>query len=127
MTDPGSVAARSQYALVLARNGKAAEADRVQTGSRQLEADAERIDQLIRGPLQTNLRDPSAPHEIGRIALRSGQLSEAVRWFEFALQIDPEYAPTHTELANYYHEMGNPILAARHRAFAQRGAAPGKQ
>ena len=37
-----------------------------------------------------------------------------------ALQADPDHVPTHRSLAAYYHEAGNPILAARHREIAQR-------
>jgi predicted Zn-dependent protease len=117
--DPGDVATRNQYAHVLARNGKPAEAAREREESQRLEADYQRITQLSQGPLQTRPNDPAVPHEIGIIALRSGQPIDALRWFKTALQIDPDYLPTHRVLAAYYHEIGAPALAAKHRATAQ--------
>jgi Tfp pilus assembly protein PilF len=54
------------------------------------------------------------------IALRAGLPKEGLRWLLSALQVGPNHAPTHRALAAYYHETGSPILAARHRAIAQR-------
>lgn len=121
---PGDYTSRQQYALVLARNGKAAEATREQESIKQLEADQKRISQLIGGPLQTRPNDPTVPHEIAMIALRSGQPSEGLRWLQAALQVDPDYAPSHQALTGYYQSMGNPALAARHRALARQPANP---
>ena len=59
-------------------------------------------------------------HEVALIVLRAGRPREALRWMLNALQLDPEHVPTHRLLAAYYREAGNPILAARHRALAQR-------
>lgn len=118
--DPGDVASRHQYALVLARNGKTDEAAREQDRIRRLEADLERINKLVSGPLQDRPHDPAVPHEIGLIALRAGQPVEALRWFRAALAVDPEHLPTHQMLVVYYRATGNPALAAHHRAIAQR-------
>ena len=38
-----------------------------------------------------------------------------------ALKRDPNHAPSHTALAVIYHELGNPVLATRHRALASKG------
>ncbi|MFO0803856.1 MAG: tetratricopeptide repeat protein [Gemmataceae bacterium] len=116
---PGDYTARSQYAVVLARNGKEAEAARERESLRQLEADQERISELIAGPLQTRPKDPSVPHEIAVIALRSGQSSEAIRWLTASLSVDPTHGPSHQLLANYHQASGNPALAAKHRAMAK--------
>lgn len=118
--DPGNIATRHQYAQVLKRNGKPADAARELERIRQLEADVERINRLISDPLQRDPNNPAVHHEIGMIALRAGQPVEALRWFRSALQVGPEHTPTHQILAAYYHEVGNPILAARHRAIAHR-------
>jgi tetratricopeptide (TPR) repeat protein len=118
---PGDFTTRSQYVAVLARNGKEVEAEREKTALRQLEDDQERIGELISGPLQSRPNDPAVPHEIATIAMRSGQPAEAVRWLQTALQRDSNYAPTHQVLSNYYHAMGNPALAAKHRALARQG------
>lgn len=117
--DPGNFPTRHQYSLALARNGKKAEADKEQAALRILEADSERINQLISGPLQSRPNDPAIHHEIGLIAMRSGQPTEALRWFQTAVQVGPDHLPSHQTLSAYYHDAGNPVLAARHRAIAQ--------
>lgn len=116
---PGEPIPLNQYVIVLERNGKAAEAAKQKAVLRQLEVDQERIRELVGGPLQTRPTDPSVPHEIAVIALRSGQASEGLRWLQAALQIDPNHGPTHQILANYYQTFGNPALAAKHRAMAR--------
>ena len=118
--DPGNIAARNQYAEVLTRNGKVAEAAKERDLIQKLQADLERINQVISGPLQMNPTDPALHHEIGMIALRSGQPNEAMRWLKSALEVDPNHLPTHQVLVMFYRETGNPILAAKHRAIAQR-------
>jgi len=120
--DPGSIATRHEYSLVLLRNGKAAEAASEKKALEQLAADQERIDLLIGGPLQSRPNDPAVPHEIALIAMRSGQHAEALRWFQTALRTDSQYAPTHQALAGYYQSAGNPALAAKHRALGKQFA-----
>ncbi len=122
--EPGNLVVRKQYAFALARNGKTEAAAREQAASDSLSADLERISGLIAGPLQTRPKDPAVHHEIAQIALRSGQIREAIRWFESALQADPDHSETHRSLANLYRELENPILAARHRALAQKAGGP---
>ncbi|MDB5309322.1 MAG: tetratricopeptide repeat protein [Gemmataceae bacterium] len=117
--DPGNLTTRHLHALALARTGKAAAADELET-IRRLEADFERINQLIQGPLQMTPDDPAVHHEIATIALRAGQSAEALRWLQSALQVRPDHQPTHQLLAAYYHETGAPALAAKHRALARR-------
>lgn len=117
--DPGNFPTRHQFSLALARNGKKTEADKEQAVLRMLEADAERINQLISGPLQTRPNDPAIHHEIGLMAMRSGQPGEALRWFLSAVEVGPDHLPSHQTLAAYYHDAGNPVMASRHRAIAQ--------
>jgi tetratricopeptide (TPR) repeat protein len=118
--DPGNIQIRNQYALALARNGKSADAAKQHAAVKQLQEDAERMTFLIGGPLQARPNDPALHHEIGTIALRSGLVPDAIRWFTSALQVDPNYLPTHRALAGLYQQLDNPVLAARHRAMAQR-------
>jgi Flp pilus assembly protein TadD len=118
--DPGNSQIRNKYALVLSRNDKPAQAAEEYAKARQLEADGERIAQIIRGPFQDNPNNPAIHHEIGAIALRSGLVDEALRWFNSALQVDPNHLPTHQILANLYRELDQPALAANHHATAQK-------
>jgi tetratricopeptide (TPR) repeat protein len=123
--DPANVTTRYQYAQVLQRNGLSREAQAERETVQRIEDDLKQIQKLIRKSLPDAPNDPNLHHEIGAISLRAGRASDAVRWFEITLQIDPMHGPTHQSLAGYYQAVGNPILAARHRAMAQRaGIAP---
>jgi tetratricopeptide (TPR) repeat protein len=116
---PGDFTTRSQYAAVLTRLGKHEEAERERESLKKLEEDHDRIAKLVGGPLQSRPNDPSVPHEIATIALRSGQAAEGRRWLLVALAIDPSHGPSHQVLANFYQASGNPALAAKHRAMAR--------
>lgn len=118
--DPGELSPRFQYFLALSQNGKKAEAQEQQERIRQMEADIQRIHDLVHGRLQQTPDDPALHHEVAMIALRAGQPRQALRWLHNALRVDPEHVPTHRALASYYHQTGNPILSAKHRAIAQR-------
>lgn len=118
--EPGNLIAQTQYAFALARTGRAAEAAEARARADALKADLERIADLVGGPLQARPDDPSVHHEIALIALRTGRPDEALRWFHGALQVDPAHAPTHRALGQLYRELDKPVLAARHRALAQR-------
>src|SRR5262249_1463637 len=63
---------------------------------------------------------PAVYHEVAMIALRAGLAKEGLRWLQSALQVDPNHIPTHRALVIFYQETGSPILAAHHRAVAQR-------
>jgi predicted Zn-dependent protease len=123
--DPGNLAARHQHAQALVRLGNVAEATRAQAAIDRLKSDLNEIDRLIAGPLQATPNDPAIHHQIALIALRAGQPKEGLRWLQSAIQVDPDHLPSHQTLAGYYNATGNPVLAARHRAIAQRLA--GKQ
>jgi tetratricopeptide (TPR) repeat protein len=119
--DPGAVGARNLLALAYARLGRPDDVAREEEVVRKLTADSARLTELIHGPLHARPTDPAAPFEIAGIALRAGQVKEAIRWYKVALKRDPSHAPSHTALAVIYHEMGNPVLATRHRALAAAG------
>jgi predicted Zn-dependent protease len=114
--DPGNVPARYHYSLVLTSNGKQAEAAKEEAAVQRIQADVQRIKDL----LQQRADDPSAFHEVALIAMRAGRPKEALRWLLEGLRVDPDHAPTHRTLAALYHELGHPILSSRHRAIAQR-------
>ena len=123
--NPGMVSARSLRAQAFTRLGRTEEAAAENRTIKTLTDDADRLTILINGPLQTRPNDPAPPFEIAGIALRSGHPNEAIQWFEMALKRNPHHAPSHTALAVIHQEMGNPVLATRHRALAAR--AEGKQ
>jgi tetratricopeptide (TPR) repeat protein len=119
MLDPGNPVARNQYALALARDGRTEESKKEYAKIKQLEEDNNRISELVGKYLQERPNDPAIHYEIATIALRSGQVQEALRWYTSALRVDPNHLPTHTALAELYFAIDDPILAARHRAIAQ--------
>ena len=118
--DPSKAPTHYQYFLALSRNGKDAEAVREQETMRRMEADVRQINEIVPGRLPRTPNDPGLHYEVAMIALRAGRPKEALRWLHNALRVDPNHLPTHRALVTYYHETGNPILAARHRAIAQR-------
>jgi predicted Zn-dependent protease len=118
--DPGNAAAHYLLYLTLSLNNKPEEAARELEARTRIEADVQRIKELISGDLQARPNDPAVQHEIALITLRAGRPREAHRWLLNALQVGPDHVPTHRALAAYYRETGNPVLSARHRAIAQR-------
>ena len=118
--DPANLGARNQLAFALTRVGRQTEAQKQYDAIKQLTADSDRITALVQGALQEDPNNPSIHREIGMIALRSGDTREALRWFHSALRVDPNHLPTHRTLAAVYQELQNPVLAAKHRAIAQR-------
>ena len=116
--EPGAIGTRNLYVVALTRLGRADDVARELATVKSLMADSDRLTELIHGPLQTQLRDPTPPFEIAGIALRAGQPAEAIRWFHTALKRDPNHGPSHTALAVIHHEMGNAVSATRHRALA---------
>lgn len=118
--DPSDLSARYQFYLTLNQNGKTQEALQEQETIRQMESDIRRINALTQGQLQAAPDNPELIYEVAMIARRAGRPAETLRWLRNALQSNPDHLPTHRALAQLYHDLGNPILAARHRAIAQR-------
>lgn len=116
--DPGAIGTRNLYVSALTRLGRAGDVTRELAEIKSLTADSERLTELIHGALQTQPNDPNPPFEIAGIALRAGQPPESIRWYHAALKRNPGHGPSHTALAVIYHEMGNPVLATKHRALA---------
>jgi tetratricopeptide (TPR) repeat protein len=117
-SDPGSVNTRNLYIQALSRLDRTDQAAEEQVRVTALLADNQRMTELVNGPLQTRPDDPSPAYEIAGIALRSGQPGAAINWYQLALKRAPNHTPSHTALAVIYREMGNPVLATRHRALA---------
>ena len=124
-TDPGAIGTRNLYVSALTRLGRTEELARELESVKTLTADSDRLTELIHGALQSRPNDPNPPYEIAGIALRAGQPSEAIRWYQTALKRSPNHSPTHLALAVIYQEMGNPVLATQHRALGSN--APGRR
>ena len=116
---PGNLAVRYQYTQALIRLGRKDEAAVEEARIATLKEDLDRISALVAGPLQERPNDPEVHYQIAVIAIRAGQVDEGVRWLHRALQVGPNHLPSHQTLAGFYQSTGNPVLAARHRAFAR--------
>ena len=125
--DPSDYSTRYQFYLCLVRNGKAEEARRELARLKELENDLQRLQKILSAEMQRAPNDPNLPCEVGEIALRSGSLEEARRWFQMALKIAPNHARAHKGLAQLYRRIGNPGLAARHRSLAQGSGGAGER
>jgi tetratricopeptide (TPR) repeat protein len=128
---PDDYSIHYQFHLALLANGKAEEAKQEQARMKQISEDLSRVQEIIRHKMEESPHDPALHYEVGMSALRLGKLSEAVRWFESALREDPNYAPAHKALAEYYQRIGDLMRASHHRALAGQappdpGAEPGK-
>ena len=58
--------------------------------------------------------------EIGSLTLAYGIPADAITWLQSVLELDPDYAPAHALLFEYYTGQGNEALAAQHRRKANR-------
>jgi tetratricopeptide (TPR) repeat protein len=85
----------------------------------KIDADMLRI-QEVTAQIRATPRDAALRKEAGELFLRNGLDQEGVRWLESALQQDPNHAPTHQLLADYYERAGQPALAQRHRQHSQK-------
>jgi predicted Zn-dependent protease len=117
--DPGTYSTRYQFYTCLSKRGNEAEAREESERLKILEEDTRAMEQIVNVRLAKTPNDPALYHQVATIALRAGQVDEAVRWLQSALRVDPNFAPAHQMLAGYYHRSGNPGLAAQHREKAR--------
>jgi tetratricopeptide (TPR) repeat protein len=132
--DPGDYQIHYQFNQCLTELHKTEEARQEQLRLKQIEDDVTRLEEILRRMQKSaeDAHDASLQYQAGMIAMRSGQVKEAVRWFRSAVREDPRNAPAHRALADYYERTGQRTLAHRHREMAAaadptppaRGAAP---
>lgn len=116
--EPGDVLAHYQLALCLEMNGKSEEAQRVRARLEEVEGDMRRIQDISRDKMQQSPHDPDLHYELGVIALRYGLVESGLLWLHRALKEDPNHAPTHKVLMDYYHRTRDFARAAEHRRKA---------
>jgi tetratricopeptide (TPR) repeat protein len=117
--DPGNYSVHHMLYQCLVQNGKPKEAAEVQQHLKQIEEDVAALRDIIGTKMQKNPYDVALHYEAGMIALRSGSPKDALRWFESALKIEPQHAPTHRALAEHYHRLGQIGEAQRHWEIAK--------
>ena len=110
-----------QFALVLRRLGKPAEALPYEAKFKEY-GEAERalgktVQEILKTPDQASLY-----HEMGTLYLRLDKEAQAEKWFLRALRQDPEYRPAHQALAALYQKRKGreaSRLAEKHRVQAK--------
>ena len=65
-----------------------------------------RAEQLLKSALALDRSLPDAHYQLGRLAVRRGQLVEALQEFQQAARLDPKSARTHYALARLYRRLG---------------------
>jgi tetratricopeptide (TPR) repeat protein len=114
--EPGDTPARYQLSLCLERNGKTDEARQEQARLRELEADAERLQEISAVKMQQDPHNADLHCQAGVIALRAGNVAEGLRWLHSALREDPNHQESHRELMKYYQSIRDFPRAREHRA-----------
>lgn len=101
----------------LVQLGKPDEAQEYDRREKEIGAALDRLKDLTR-KIMMSPHDADLRCEAGRIMLANQQDADGLRWLESALKEDPQHAPTHLALADYYERMHQPDRAERHRQLA---------
>jgi tetratricopeptide (TPR) repeat protein len=116
--DANDYVSRYQLILCLERNGKEEELQKEHARLQAFEEDLKLIRQISTVRMQQAPHDPELHYQVGMIALRAKAIPEALRWFHSALREDPNHAPTHKALMEYYESQGEFGRAREHRLKA---------
>ncbi len=93
--EPGTYSTRYHLYTCLTRRGKNVEAKEEAEQLKTIEADLATLAAITTSRMQRAPHDPSLHYQVAQIALRAGQVEDAVRWLHSALRADPTYAPAH--------------------------------
>jgi tetratricopeptide (TPR) repeat protein len=112
----------ARYALVqcLQRAGKEPEALNEQQQIKKLETDLKTLSDIATQRMSQAPNDPALHYELGAILLRNGFVDQGLHWLNSAVNLQPNHAPAHQELAAYYQRVGNSEQADRHRRLAEK-------
>ena len=108
---------RYSYAQALRLSGDEA---RARTENQRAARLRNEHDQILRLRSQI-LKDPNdrdSRCQVARWMLEHGHAEEGLKWTREILRVDPNHAPTHQLLADYYQKQGNAGLANYHRIRA---------
>jgi tetratricopeptide (TPR) repeat protein len=108
--------------LCLCRLHKEQEADRCREQFVRLDADARRLEVVMKEVLH-HPDDRAVRCEAGVLLLHTGHTEKGLSMLANILQEDPHHAAAHEALADYYRGQGDELRAERHRRLARRGGA----
>jgi tetratricopeptide (TPR) repeat protein len=109
------------YECLLQQPGRAGEAGTQLAEWKRVRVDMDRLNALTAVQTDRSMHDPALIHEIGVILLRNQQEERALRLFQDALDIKPDYEPVHRTLAEHYRSKGKDDLAEEHRKMVRGG------
>jgi tetratricopeptide (TPR) repeat protein len=115
------------YQCLLQQPGRTEEARRQYAEWKRVQADVARFNQLAVKQMDQTMRDPALLHELGVILLRNQEEEMALRLFQTALEIQPDYEAAHRTLAEYYRARGKDELAEQHRKQIRSADQPAAQ
>ena len=75
----------------------------------------------LRSKILKDPNDRASRYEVARWMFDHGHHDEGLKWAREVLRADPNHAPTHQLLADYYEKQGNAGLANYHRLRAVSG------
>jgi tetratricopeptide (TPR) repeat protein len=102
----------------LRRQGKTEAAKAQAAVIERLKKRLERLGEIASREMTLRPHDPALRCELGTLLLNLGHPELGERWLLSALAQDPNYAPAHTALAEYYQAQGDAERAAEHRLAA---------
>jgi tetratricopeptide (TPR) repeat protein len=112
-TRPDNALANYYYAMSLwkGKRGRAAEASRV---------NKDKISALLKRAKSLDPKFPDAPFQLGVIEVEEQKYTEAVREFQEAVRLKPDFTEAHYHLAQAYSHLGEKASASREYALYQR-------
>jgi tetratricopeptide (TPR) repeat protein len=120
---PGDATLLPLFNTCLLQQGKLEESQALEARLKQAKTDLERIFQLVHHDIQADPGNAELQYEAGMILLRAGAHSEAQRWLENAVRLDPRHTKANDALAGIYERQGQGARAAKHRRMAREAAA----
>jgi len=115
--EPFDYEIRYAFAQALKLNGDDARARAESDAAARLRDQQDRILDLRHKVLQ-DPKDLLSRHEVAKWMLEHGHAEEGLKWTQEILRSDPNHAPTHRLLADYYEKQGDSGLANYHRLLA---------
>jgi tetratricopeptide (TPR) repeat protein len=117
-TIPSDYQVRWMLVQALQQQGKGEEASSELKLAERAKERAERLGELTSRKLSEQPLDPALHYEMGMLLIGQGNADVGERWLVTALSLDPDFAPAHAALAEYYERQGDSARAARHRLRA---------
>jgi predicted Zn-dependent protease len=115
---PDDYQAQQLLFQALQQQGKLEEAKAQLAVSEAVRERAARIGELTSRKLAEFPLDPAVHYEMGKLLVETGRPEIGERWLLTALSLDPDHAPSHAALAEYYQRRGDRAKADYHRARA---------